>query len=358
MSKVDGHLFPYHWRLSDGFPSKGICAHGKKVFGTFICGGGSTMGYKLAGYDHLGGVEIDPRTASVYEENHHPKLLFVEDIRAFNARKSLPEELFDLDILDGSPPCSTFSMAGHREKAWGKEKKFDEGQKKQRLDDLVFEYCETIDRLRPKVCLLENVSGLVKGNAKAYSRKIFEKISKSGYRVQAFLLNASRMGVPQVRERVFFIGLRNDLAKNLPRLTLDFRERPINAGEFVRLDEAVEISGNKRVRSVLGNMKSGDRSLGDITDRTEAKKSLFTWRIVQRNEPFPTIAATQSLRMILYENKRFACIRDILDASSFPQDYKCNSEEKLGFLCGMSVPPVMTAQIAWQIYLQWLSKIS
>ena len=60
------HLFPYRWKLSDGYPAGGIAYHGRKVFGTFICGGGSTMGYKLAGYDHLGGVEIDPKVAAVY----------------------------------------------------------------------------------------------------------------------------------------------------------------------------------------------------------------------------------------------------------------------------------------------------
>ena len=75
------------------------------------------MGYKLAGYEHLGGVEIDPKIADVYRENHKSKYLYVEDIRLFNKRNDLPAELFSLDLLDGSPPCSTFSMAGSREKA-------------------------------------------------------------------------------------------------------------------------------------------------------------------------------------------------------------------------------------------------
>ena len=72
------------------------------------------MGYKLAGYEHLGGVEIDPKVAAIYKANHNPKHLFIEDIRAFNKRNDLPEELYNLDLLDGSPPCSSFSMAGTR----------------------------------------------------------------------------------------------------------------------------------------------------------------------------------------------------------------------------------------------------
>ena len=97
------HLFPYKWNLSDGFPAKEISKNGLKVFGTFICGGGSTMGYKLAGFEHLGGVEIDPPIADVYKTNHKPKYLYNEDIREFNKRNDLPKELYELDILDGSP---------------------------------------------------------------------------------------------------------------------------------------------------------------------------------------------------------------------------------------------------------------
>ena len=116
------HLFPYKWFLKDGYPSENITKNNYNVFGTFICGGGSTMGYKLAGFNHLGGVEIDPPIADVYKTNHNPKYLYLQDIRDFNKRNDLPIELYSLDILDGSPPCSTFSMAGSREKRMGKGK--------------------------------------------------------------------------------------------------------------------------------------------------------------------------------------------------------------------------------------------
>lgn len=68
---MNKHRFNYKWYLKDGYPSQ----KGLKVFGTFICGGGSTMGYKLAGFEHLGGVEIDPQVADVYKTNHNPKYL-------------------------------------------------------------------------------------------------------------------------------------------------------------------------------------------------------------------------------------------------------------------------------------------
>lgn len=192
--------FKYKWYLKDGYPKK----TNLKVFGTFICGGGSTMGYKLAGFDHLGGVEIDDKIAKVYTKNHNPNYFYKMDLREFNKSKDIPEILYSLDILDGSPPCSTFSMAGSREEAWGKEKKFKEGQANQTLDDLVFVYCDTILKLKPKVYILENVKGIIQGNAKSYSKAIVNKMKQGGYTTQVFLLNGASMGIPQRRERESF----------------------------------------------------------------------------------------------------------------------------------------------------------
>jgi DNA (cytosine-5)-methyltransferase 1 len=62
------------------------------------------MGYKLAGCEVLGCNEIDPKMNKVYIENHHPKYNYLMDIREFNKLDDLSEELYDLDILDGSPP--------------------------------------------------------------------------------------------------------------------------------------------------------------------------------------------------------------------------------------------------------------
>lgn len=343
------HLFPYEWRLSDGYPAKGIKHHGCKVFGTFICGGGSTMGYKLAGYDHLGGVELDPKVAAVYKANHHPQMLYVEDIRDFNKREDLPAELYQLDILDGSPPCSTFSMAGSREKAWGKQKHFAEGQKLQRLDDLTFVYCDTIAKLKPKVCWLENVSGLVKGNAKTYAKEIARRITEAGYRVQVFLLNASTMGVPQRRERVFFIGLRSDY--NLPKLVLNFNEKPILFRE-VKDNTGKPITGPD-TKWAWENRIPSDRRVGDTKLRLRGKSSDYNTQYVKDDEVAPTIA-TKSGMFLHYSEPLQTSETEALKISSFPLDYKADN---IGWLVGMSVPPVMAAQIANQIYLQWLCKL-
>ena len=141
----------WKWSFKD-YPKE---KNGLKVFSCFACGGGSTMGYKLAGCEVIGCNEIDPAMNRVYIANHNPKYNYLQDIREFNKREDLPEELYNLDILDGSPPCTTFSMAGEREESWGKKKKFREGQAEQTLDDLSFVFIETVAKLRPKVMIME-----------------------------------------------------------------------------------------------------------------------------------------------------------------------------------------------------------
>ncbi len=114
-------------------------------------------------------------------------------------------------MLDGSPPCASFSTAGKREEGWGKVKLYSDAR--QRTDDLFFEYARILKGLQPKVFVAENVAGLVRGTAKGYFKLILAELKDCGYRVEARLLDARWLGVPQMRERVIFVGVRNDLAE-------------------------------------------------------------------------------------------------------------------------------------------------
>lgn len=347
------HKFPYKWYLKDGYPAKGIEPNNLNVFGTFICGGGSTMGYKLAGLNHLGGVEIDPKVAAVYKANHKPKYLFNEDIRLFVKRNDIPAELFKLDILDGSPPCSSFSMAGNREKDWGKEKVFREGQAKQTLDDLFFDYIALAKKLQPKVVIAENVKGLIQGNAKSYVRKIKAGFEDAGYKVQLFLLNAASMGVPQKRERVFFICQRNDL--NFKPLKLEFIEKPIPYSSFK--SEVLGEHLTEETKKIWLNRVSKDNSLADIHLRLSGKSKRFNAVFIRDAEVPSTIAAGEDSIPIRFDYPNRVTMDECKLIGSYPLDYNFK-EIKPNYLIGMSVPPVMTAQIAHQIYLQWFKTIN
>jgi DNA (cytosine-5)-methyltransferase 1 len=115
----------------------------------------------------------------------------------------------ELDLFDGSPPCASFSTAGKRSAGWGEKRKYSDTV--QRSDDLFFEYARLLDGIRPRVFVAENVSGLVKGVAKGYFIEVMRTLKRCGYRVAARVLDAQWLGVPQSRQRLIFVGVRDDL---------------------------------------------------------------------------------------------------------------------------------------------------
>lgn len=321
--------------------------HGHSVFSCFACGGGSSMGYKLSGYDVIGCCEIDPRVNAVYRENLHPRYNFICDVRDLK-NASLPEDLYHLDILDGSPPCSVFSMIGKREAGWGIEKAFREGQKIQRLDDLFFQFITVAKKLQPKIVVAENVKGLLLGNAKGYVHEIFKAFNAAGYESQLFLLNSKYMGVPQERERSIFIARRKDLS--LPKISLSYHESPILFGE-VRAKHGVSARGKDA--QLLEKMQPGDKYVSWIEAREKNKKRLNFRHIVSDSEVCPTIVSSSSIYREI-DRKAF-CESDFARVQSFPMDYDFG-DQSAQYICGMSVPPIMMAQISRDIYLQWLRK--
>lgn len=354
------HKFNYIWKLSDGYPADEIKYHGRKVFSTFACGGGSTMGYKLAGYDVIGCNEIDPKMMEAYKANHNPKYAYLEPIQDFKNRKELPDELFELDILDGSPPCSSFSMAGNRGKDWGKKKKFREGQSEQVLDTLFFDFIDLAKRLQPKVVIAENVKGLLQGDARQYLKKVYDEMEDAGYYVQHFILDASKMGVPQRRKRVFIIGLRNDLSEpflyqvdmftQLPKLELNFKEDEIPYKK-IRAE-----TGNKSAIGLSPKIREYwvKTDPGYSFSQNHPNGSYFNEIKLHPDKVIPTIRANGL--PYDYEVERTLFRKEVMMAGSFPLDYNFK-KRKPEYLIGMSVPPVMTAQISHEIYNQWISKI-
>ncbi len=303
------------------------------------------MGYKRAGFEVIGNVELDKSANAAYVKNLNPKYNYCMDLRNFNELESLPTELYALDILDGSPPCTTFSVAGKREAHWGKSKKFREGQKLQTLDDLFFVFLETVKKLRPKIVIAENVKGLILGNAKGYVNQILHEFKKLDYDVQIFQLNAAFMDVPQVRERIFFIA--NN--QHFSRLQLNFNN-PVIPFKAVRSDSGVEING-ELTKKRLEYMSPTDTSLADIIVRKENRWSSFCSKIYQDDRVAPTL--THSGIAIRACDKTYLSNADYVNISTFPQDYEFD-KASVRYLCAMSVPPNMMANIATEIYRQWL----
>lgn len=304
------------------------------------------MGYKLAGCDVLGGVEIDPRMSALYVANHKPKHEYVEGVQDFCARPdaSLPSELFELDVLDGSPPCSTFSMAGSREGKWGKATHFREGQAVQVLDDLFGQFLLVAAKLQPKVVIAENVKGMLAGNAKGYVREVLAGFKAMGYEPQLFLVDASCAGVPQKRERVVFVARRNDLGLKPLQLSLD--EAPIG---LKSAGASPHQGGGKQLgQSVLRAWHAVKP--GRLLKDARPDGSLYTVRRSSPDLPAYTVTATASL--LHWSEPRTLTSGEVVRASTFPDDYDFLDEDAT-YVCGMSVPPFLMQRVALAIREQW-----
>lgn len=342
------YVFPYMWTLRSAMFTKDR----GKVFSCFACGGGSTMGYKLSGFDVIGCNEIDKKINKIYVANHKPTYNYNCDIRKMMAM-DLPEPLYNLDILDGSPPCSSFSLAGSREDGWGVKKKFREGQTHQVLDTLFFDFIALAKRLQPKVVVAENVKGLMLGDAIKYVRRIYDSFDDAGYYCQHWLLDASTMGVPQKRERVFFVCLRKDLAnpflyeKDLftqaPKLDLSFAEKQITCRDC-----------DLELGKPLKGFALGD---WERLKRGEDKKYLQS-ALVSLDSVHPTLTEgySEKANPMPEWSPRWLSDSDLCKIGTFPQDYDfCGMQAHK--LIGLSVPPIMMAQVASRIYEQWLNII-
>lgn len=173
------------------------------VISTFAGCGGSSLGYSMVGYRELLAVEWDDNAVETFKLNFPGVPVYHGDICKLTVEHCLELagiEPGQLDVLDGSPPCQGFSTAGKR-------------QMNDPRNSLFREYVRLLRGLRPKVFVMENVSGLVKGKMKLVFAEIMRELKASGYDVKCRLMNAMYFQVPQSRQRLIWIGVREDLGQ-------------------------------------------------------------------------------------------------------------------------------------------------
>jgi DNA (cytosine-5)-methyltransferase 1 len=171
------------------------------VISTFAGCGGSSLGYKLAGFRELLAVEWDDNAVETFKLNFPGVPVYHGDIGKLTGAECMKMagvKVGELDVFDGSPPCQGFSTAGKR--------KFDDPR-----NSLFKEFARLLVELQPKVFVMENVTGMVKGCMKQAYLTIIAELRACGYRTRGEILNAMYFNVPQSRERVIIIGVRKDL---------------------------------------------------------------------------------------------------------------------------------------------------
>jgi len=330
---------------------RGIPWNGFRVASTFSGAGGSCTGYRMAGFRVVWANEFVPAAQESYEANTTEcSYLDKRDIRNIEPAEILERCELDrggLDLFDGSPPCQAFSTAGKRDKGWGQKKKYEHGAS-QCNEELFFDYIRLLDGLQPKVFIAENVSGLVKGTAKGFFLEILDRLKKCGYRVECQLLDAQWLGVPQVRKRVIFQGVRNDLpfSPSFPK--------PLNycysLGDSVRHVESVVSGGVNLGPKVLEAWKN--------TPRGKTSKTYFSLARCDWGQPAPTIIGPSGTGLTHPDDPRRFTINELKAICSFPADFVLTGKygqqwERLG----NSVPPLMMRAIAEAVRDNILSKI-
>lgn len=333
------------------------------VLSCFSGGGGSSLGYKLNGYNVIGNIEIDKKQNDIYVRNLKPQYNFncdIRDVVVLAKDRKLDPIFYNLDILDGSPPCSTFSSCGLREKSWGEEKIFREGQKKQILDELFFVFIDLLDTLKPKIVIGENVLGIIQGSAKTnYADKILSEYERVGYHSFNIVLNSQNMKVPQARKRVFFIGIRKDICcneevKNIKNKLEKLKENEILFQEVVNTlkdknivySPLVKIKEDSLQLKLWNNKEKGETNLSRSHLRLFGTKKHFGRVIIQYNKIFPTLVSGNTY---LYEDKPYnVAIEELISVSTFPYDFDFinKSLDNVKYVCGMSVPPFMIKEIS------------
>lgn len=353
--------------------------NGLVVVSTFSGTGGSCLGYRMAGYRVAWANEFVPEAQRSYRANAASGSIMdgrdIKDVKPEEILAAIGKEKGQVDLFDGSPPCQAFSTAGSREAGWGKNKTYAHGAK-QKNETLFDEYIRLLRGVMPRAFVAENVSGLVKGTAKGFFLEILAALKGCGYRVEARLLDAQWLGVPQARQRIIFVGVRSDLGlapafpKPLPyrysvRDALPWIRRMVVPAHGFTKGGDVDLSSPALTVSASGGASwSGHRveaesdisryAVGAEWSRLrpgEKSDRFFSLVRPSLDHPCPTVTAeggNASLASVTHptERRKFS-IAELRRICGFPDDFVLTgSYADQWARLGNSVPPVMMSHIA------------
>lgn len=289
---------------------------------TFSGCGGTCLGFRMAGFRTLWANDSDKKAWPSYRANHPSPFLEQRSITEVQAEDILAQTGLatgELDVFEGSPPCTVFSRAGKGARKWGGVEEH-AGAKKVKIEELAFEFVRLLGGLMPRAFVVENVPAWAEGDAKPYFHETRRRMKALGYRVKARVLDAQWHGVPQERRRLIVIGTREDL-KIEPRFP-----EPNESRYSVRdvIPDAAHLQGWQYWKPVL---RSADRAV-------------------------PTITASKGgLRIGLADGQsREFTIAEVKTLCSFPEDFALEGSYSTQHArLGNSVPPLLARAVALSI---------
>jgi DNA (cytosine-5)-methyltransferase 1 len=305
------------------------------VVSTFAGCGGSSLGYRLAGYNELLAVEWDDKAAETFRLNFSDVPLYYGDIAELSGQACMELakiKIGELDVLDGSPPCQGFSTAGKR--------RFNDPR-----NSLFKEYVRLIRELQPRVIVMENVTGMIKGVMKRAFIQIMAELRGCGYVVSAEVMNAMHFNVPQSRRRVIIIGVREDLGM-LPSHPKP-QTKPISVRAALT---GLARSGDEKRATPLQMKRWAE------TKRGKAHKERFSLLRLDWNKPAPTILKVSGSGGHFHpDESRLLDVSELKRLSSFPDSFRFPNWAEAVNRIGNSVPPNLMEAIARHIKEQFLT---
>lgn len=356
-------------------------ASNKKLFSvisTFSGAGGSSVGYKLAGGEVLVANEFVPHAYETYKLNHPTTHVLTNDIKKLTGKDFLELTNLDvgeLDIFDGSPPCTLFSDSGKRWKKFNKTLKY-YGHEQFEIENLTLDMLNIAEYIKPKIIIIENVKGLI-DNAKGHLNSFINYIHSMGYSCRFQLLNSKHYGVPQARRRVFIIAVRNDILNQLSiddlllnNILFPYSDdicvlkdslRDLDIVETERTAKLASIKNPILVEALKYIPHNPDRNIyfdtiiekysdNPLFTRFKGKGSYFNYCKCSWEVPSPTI--TGKNRYIHPEENRYFTIKELMRIMSLPDDYRFidNSISKIEERIGLMVAPLQMKAIAENLY--------
>ena len=307
---------------------------------SLFCGCGGTDVGLLGGFDFLGETyarnpmeivyanDIEESACRIFEENFG----VVPDRR--DIRTVPASEIPEIDVLTGGFPCQSFSIVAQNPKRLGY---------KDERGMLFFEMCRILRDKQPKCFIAENVKGLLSANKGEAFPLIISEFEKSGYQVTHKLINAAAFGVPQKRERVIIVGIRNDLG-----FKYEFPEDVLMEDDYAVLGDVVE---NQVDEKYFFSEKA-------VQGMRAAKRDMNKGRAQDLNKPSNTVGShlakvsLNSTDPVLLDGGRYRRFtpREVARIQSFPESFKLMGVEGAQYRAlGNAIPPVMFWYVAHQL---------
>jgi DNA (cytosine-5)-methyltransferase 1 len=309
----------------------------------FTGAGGACLGYRRAGFLCVAASEFIESARETYLANFPGTPVDPRDVRLVRGHELLDlGAVGEVDFIEGSPPCSAFSVSGKLAGGWGKARSY--SSTAQRVDDLLLEFARLVDEIRPRAFAAENVAGLARGVSKGFLIDLVSALRKSSYRVKAMVLDAAALGVPQRRRRVFVVGIRGDLGRD--------PEFPVPIGRLRTVREALVGVPAPSVPEEAG--PSIDRfAIGREAARLAPGESSSRYQNLVRaplDGPCPTITQTAGVAgaaSVVHptEPRKFS-VPELRRLCGFPDDFVLvgSYRERVERL-GRAVPPPMAEAV-------------